>query len=102
MCIRDRLNPWAIIAGLILGPIVFVALIGGLLKVGLTMLWPGMAEWWAWGAAQPVRWMRGTVDWLATFPWGDVPVPPPALWVIALFYLILLSGRFRVSRRGFG
>lgn len=94
------MNPWAIIAGIILGPIVFLALIGGLLKVGLTLLWPGMASWWAWGAAQPVRWMRGTVDWLTTFPWGDVPVPPPALWVMALFYVLLLSARVPVKRLG--
>jgi competence protein ComEC len=86
----EQLNPWAIFAGIVLAPIVFVALVCGLLKVVLTLLWPSAAPVWASVAAAPVAGMRHTVDWLAALPLGDVPVPAPPLLLIALFYLLLL------------
>jgi competence protein ComEC len=86
----EQLNPWAIAAGIILAPIVFAALVCGLLKVVLTLLWPGAAALWASVAALPVAGMRHTVDWLAALPWGDVPVPPPSILLIAVFYLLLI------------
>lgn len=94
-----QVNPWAVIASIVLAPVVFLALIGGLMKVLLTLLWPSLDLMWAAMATQPVRWMRGTVDWLGTFPWGDVPVPAPAIWFAALFYLLLLSGLFQCRRQ---
>lgn len=96
----EQLNPWAILAGILLGPIVLVALAGGLLKVLLTALWPGLAGWWAAGAAVPVEWMRRFVDWLARWPYADVPVPPSPLWLIGLFYLLLLLGLIRGLPQG--
>jgi competence protein ComEC len=86
----EQLNPWAVVAGIVLAPVVFAALVCGLLKVVLTLLWPGLAPAWAAAAAVPVASMRRMVDALATLPWGDVPVPSPAGWLIALFYLLLL------------
>jgi competence protein ComEC len=86
----EQLNPWAIAAGIILAPIVFAALVCGLLKVVLTFLWPGAAPLWATIAAAPVAAMRHTVDWLASLPLGDVPVPAPSVLLILLFYVLLL------------
>ena len=86
----EQLNVWAVIAGIVLAPVVFLALLGGLFKVVLTLLWPGMAGTWAWIAAQPVAWMRNTVDWMATVPKSDVPVPPPSVWLLLVFYALLL------------
>ena len=86
----ERMHPWAIAAGIAMAPVVFVALICGMLKVLLTALWPALAETWAELAAAPVEWMRGMVDWLATWPGGAVPVPPPPLWLIVVFYLLLV------------
>jgi competence protein ComEC len=34
--------------------------------------------------------MRGMVDWLATWPGGAVPVPPPPVWLIVVFYALLV------------
>jgi competence protein ComEC len=96
-----QLNPWAVLASIVLAPVVFAALIGGLLKVALTLLWPGLAGAWAWLAAWPVVWMRWVVDKLTELPWGDVPVPQPALWAIAIFYGVVFSIHLRVARRGF-
>jgi competence protein ComEC len=86
----EQLNVWAILAGIVLAPVVFAALLGGMLKVVLTLLWPDLAGTWAAGAVQPVVLMRRTVDWLATFPRSDVPVPPPGIWLLLLFYALLL------------
>lgn len=86
----EQLNPWAVLAGIVLAPIVMVALIGGLLKIVLTLLWPGLSSTWAALAAAPVGWMRQMVEWLAGLPWGDVPVPPPPVFLILLFYVLLL------------
>ncbi|MDB5326835.1 MAG: ComEC family competence protein, partial [Phycisphaerales bacterium] len=84
-----QLNPWAIFAGIVLGPIVFAALIGGFLKILLTAIWPGMATHWASAAEWPVAGMRHGVEWLAGLPMGDVPLPGPPGWVIAAFYISL-------------
>jgi competence protein ComEC len=86
----EQLNPWAVIAGIILAPIVFAALVAGLFKVVLTLLWPGAASVWASAAAAPVVLMRHTVDRLAKLPWGDVPVPVPRWWLVVAFYALLL------------
>jgi competence protein ComEC len=87
----EQLNPWAILASIVLAPIVFLALIGGFLKIILTLLWPGLAGAWASLAAAPVAGMRHAVDWLATFPGADVPMPAPAIWSILLFYALLIA-----------
>jgi competence protein ComEC len=87
----EQLNPWAIPASIIMAPVVFLALIGGLGKVTLTLLWPGAAEAWANVAGVPVTWMRGMVDWLARFPGADVPLPAPPVWMVVVFYALLLS-----------
>ncbi len=82
----EQLNPWAIPASIALAPIVFAALIGGLLKIVLTLLWPGAAGAWAAMATGPVALMRHAVDWLAMLPGSDVPMPAPPVWLIALYY----------------
>jgi competence protein ComEC len=93
-------NPWAILAGIAIAPVVFLALVGGLLKVLLTFLWPSFASWWAWIATGPVFTMRWTVEKLTHLPWGDVPVPAPALWLMGLFFLLVLSTLIPCRRSG--
>jgi competence protein ComEC len=96
----EQLNPWAVVAGIALAPIVMAALIGGLLKVLLSLLWPGLAGTWAAMAGVPVGWMRRVVDWLAALPAGDVPVPPPPVWLIIAFYVLLLPMLWPCHRAG--
>jgi competence protein ComEC len=86
----EQLNPWAILAGFILAPIVIIALIGGFLKITFTLLWPSFAGFWANLAAYPVAGMRHTVAWLATFPGADIPFPSPPIWAVLLFYIFLV------------
>lgn len=86
----EQLNPWAIPAGIVLAPVVFVALIGGFAKVLLTLAWPSGAAVWATFAVQPVALMRQLVDWLARVPGADVPLPAPPLWLVLAFYAFVL------------
>ena len=82
----EQLNPWAIPAGIILGPVVMLALVGGFAKVLLTLAWPSGAAWWAWVAMQPISWMRHLVGYLALLPGSDVPLPAPPLWLVLFYY----------------
>lgn len=81
-----------------LAPFVLVALVGGLVKIVLTALWPGLAGTWAMLAVWPVAGMRHVVGWLATFPAADVPVPPPPVWLIVLYYALLLPALLPPAR----
>lgn len=96
----SQLNPYAIAGSILLAPIVFVALIGGVLKVLLSAVWPALDGAWAWVAQQPMVWMRGTVDWLAGLPATDVPMPAPPWWMIVIFYLTLVLMCVRWQRPG--
>jgi competence protein ComEC len=44
--------------------------------------------------------MRRIVEWLAALPMGDVPVPPPPVWLILLFYLLLIPALWPCHRAG--
>lgn len=96
----EQLNPWAILAGIAMAPLVVAALVGGLLKVVLSLLWPGLSPTWAAAAAIPVAWMRTMVEWLAAAPLGDVPVPPPPVWLVLAFYLLMLPMLWPCHRAG--
>lgn len=87
----EQLNPWAILFGLLLAPVVLAALVLGFLKVLLSLLWPGLAETWVTLTVWPVTSMRLTVEWLASWPRSDVPLPPPPVWMIVVYYALLLT-----------
>lgn len=96
----SQLNPWAVPGSLLLAPVVLLALVAGLLKVLMTALLPGGAEFWALLAAQPISWMRGIVDSLDWLPGAEVPLPRPAYWLMAAFYASLLGLTWRVPHPG--
>lgn len=85
-----QLNPWAIFASIAIAPVVFVALIAGVMKIVFTAAFPSLAWLWADVAQVPTMGMRLSVEWLGKLPYGDVPLPPPAWWMIGLFYTTLL------------
>ncbi len=86
----NQINPWAIVCSIVLAPFVFAALIGGFLKIVLTLLWPSLAGTWAVMATGPVVAMRGVLGWLARLPGSDFPVPSMPLWVLLLIYGLFL------------
>lgn len=95
----DQLNPWAIPASLLLAPSVFAAMVMGLLKILLTALLPFAAPVWAWLAALPVAAMRASVEWLATWPGSDLPLPAVPLIVVGIYYVLLLLPMLPTGRR---
>jgi competence protein ComEC len=95
-----QINPWAIVASILLAIPVFLSLIGGLLKVLLTFAWPSAAGAWATVVAAPVQWMRGLLGWLSLFPGSSVPIPAPPWYLLGLCYLLLLASVFVRARAG--
>jgi competence protein ComEC len=94
----EQLNPWAIPASLILGIVVFVALVLGFVKILLTLLLPSLAGLWVTLTVWPVALMRLTVDWMAKWPRSDVPLPPPPWWLMLGYYAALLTLLFPFKR----
>jgi competence protein ComEC len=86
----NQLNVWAVLAGLVLAPFVFASLIGGLLKIFLTLLWPTLAPQWAAMAAGPIAAMRFILGWLARLPKSDWQMPQLPLWGLCACYAIYL------------
>lgn len=82
----QQLNTWAIPGSIALAPIVFCSLIGGILKILLTILWPSAAVLWAEAAAWPIIAMRHTVDLLAALPGADVPLASHWRWLTLALY----------------
>src|SRR5690606_20600660 len=85
----ERLNPWAMLGSIALAPVVFVALILGLVKVVTTLLLPSGAAAWAVLCAWPMTLMRQMVDALAVLPGSDVPLPQPPVAMIVIYYMLL-------------
>jgi competence protein ComEC len=80
----EQANWWAVPGSILMAPVVFLALVGGLLKVLLTLLLPSLAGTWATIAAAPVAWMRWLVDWLAELPFATTVTPGLPLWGLVL------------------
>lgn len=85
-----QLNPWAVLAGIVLAIPVFTAMVGGLFKIILTLLLPSLSGTWATLAVCPVILMREMVQFLARFPGSDVILPVPPIWLIFLYYALLI------------
>jgi competence protein ComEC len=86
----DQLNPWSIPAGILLAIPVFASMVGGLIKVALTLVLPWFAPAWAWLAALPVEAMRLGVAWLAKIPGSDLALPAVPILLVVIYYGLLL------------
>ncbi len=94
----DQLNPWAVIASLLLAIPVFLSLTAGFLKIILTCCFPFAAHLWATLAAIPVAWMRHGVDWLAHIPFSDMPLPAHSVLFVFIYYGLLLLPLVPIAR----
>ncbi len=92
-------HAWAIPASLAASPLVAVSLLAGLAKIVLTLLVPDLAWLWADIAAGPVAMMNAIVQWFATLPGADVPLPRPGLWLILALYVSLILLWLTTSQR---
>ena len=76
----NEVSPWTPMASLILLPFTVVAMIAGLAKWMLTLLFPGLAGLWAWTLAFPVDLLRHVVGWLASWPGVQVKLDAVSIW----------------------
>jgi competence protein ComEC len=87
----SQLNAWSVPAGVGLLPLTIVGLVGGVMKILLTLAWPTAAHVWALGAAMPIEWMRRAVDALAKLPGASIRIPAPSIGLLAVYYLLLCA-----------
>ncbi len=85
----NQLNPWAILASLLLAIPVMAALAFGLLKIAMSLIFPTV-PFLANIAAWPVMLMRWSLDALDHLPGSDWPMPQPCAWRLFLCYGLLL------------
>jgi competence protein ComEC len=85
----EEVNPYTVLADVVLAPIVLLSLLAGAAKVLLTALWPSAAQTWAWVACQPVDLMRWVLGGLAKLPGANIALAAPPIWMIVLFYVLL-------------
>ena len=80
---------WAIIASVIVLPVVIAALAGGLLKIAITMPIPPAAHGLAMMADAPVRLLRWIVHGIAALPGAGFTLAAPTIAVILIYYVLL-------------
>ena len=69
-------------------PLTVVALVAGVGKIFLTLLWPSAAHAWAAGAVLPILWMRHAVDGLDRLPGATVAIPPFSIGLLIAYYAL--------------
>jgi competence protein ComEC len=89
---------WAILSGLLMFPVVVVALFAGVLKVLLTLLWPALGGAWATAAGWPVELLQWGVHQLARLPGSSIALPSPPVWLVILCYMLLFAPMLPYSR----
>jgi competence protein ComEC len=99
-----QLSPWAIPCGVVLFPVVAVALVMGCGKILLTLLWPSLAGGWAAAAGMPIMLLRKLAAVFAHLPAASITATRPSILVILLYYALLSLAIFpwpgRWFRRG--
>jgi competence protein ComEC len=84
-------SSWSIASGLILLPVVIVALFGGMLKMVMTFLLPRWAAVFVVPAGWPLQCLQFLVHQLARLPGASIALPAPPIWLIVLYYVLLLA-----------
>jgi competence protein ComEC len=84
-------SSWSVLGSLLLLPLVLLSLLGGALKILLTLLWPIAARWWAVATDWPVHALLWGVHQLARVPGSAVALPEPPIVLIVVYYLLLFA-----------
>jgi competence protein ComEC len=86
----NQLNFWSVPAGIVVLPLTIVAMVAGIAKIILTLLWPSGAHAWALMAAGPVALMRHGIELLDRLPGASLMIAPPPIWLIVAYYGLIL------------
>ena len=90
----------AVVANLIIMPMLFFALASGLGVIFADLIWQPLAAPPAWIGGWVVRSMMGVVDVAAAVPMGHAWLPaPPLVWVVVFYVGLLALVLFAKSRR---
>ena len=81
------ISPVSVIANVLVGPILFVALGAGLLTVLASLLADPLAQPPAFVCDQTLGWIHAIIDHSAAIPGGHVWLPAPPAWWVILFYV---------------
>ena len=92
------LTPWSPVVGLVLMPVIFLALTGGVLKIVFTLLWPSMAGVWATAAGRPMTAIQSLVHQSTRLPGSPVVAGTPPVWLIVGYYGLLVVPFVRVPK----
>ncbi len=85
----EQFTPWAMLIGLVLAPVVLMAVLLGFVKLALTLLLPTHAAFFASMAALPVATLRHAMAFFAHLPGADIPVASPPVWLILFYYAMI-------------
>ncbi len=86
-----QFSAWSAPAGVVLLPLAILALLGGVAKIGLTLLLPSGAAAWAGACAAPMVWMRHAIEGIDRLPGASAIIAQPAIfWIIAYYAIFLL------------
>jgi competence protein ComEC len=93
-----QLNAWSVPGSIAMLPLTCIALLGGVLKILLTLCWPDAAGAWAMAATWPVALMRGAVGAMNHLPGASIPMAAPSIAMLCIFYGLLAIGLLRLQR----
>ena len=84
-----QINPWAIPCSILLEPLIILAMLAGLLKILLSLLFYPLAPIAAVMASTPSFWMRQLVQFMAQWPGAEFATLPIPFWLVTLYLLLL-------------
>jgi competence protein ComEC len=88
-----QVNPWGLLASFILLPLLAIVLIGGLIKILVTLLVPALALSWAHLIISPITLLRHVVHFLAQLPGASLFAARLSPLLVVFAYALLLVPR---------
>ncbi|MGA2584843.1 MAG: DNA internalization-related competence protein ComEC/Rec2 [Tepidisphaeraceae bacterium] len=95
----QRISSFSVPASLMMLPLTILTLLGGLLKILLTLAWPSGSGLWASMVVIPIEWMRRGIADISTIPFASVRIGTPSLWMVIGFYALLALSLMQASTR---
>jgi competence protein ComEC len=95
-----RLNLLSVPGNVLRLPLTFVALLGGVLKILLTLILPAASGLSATVASWPVALMRHVIHFMDSLPGAAISLSTPSITLLCIYFTLLAAGLFRFKRAG--
>ncbi|MBL7114746.1 MAG: ComEC/Rec2 family competence protein [Kiritimatiellae bacterium] len=86
-----RLTGVAILSNIVIIPMTFLIVLSGCLSILVGAIWPGFALVFNNANWLLIHTLIGTMHGFSMIPGGSIQIPPPPLWLVLLWYLMLLA-----------